>query len=239
MALDGVRLVTLDALGTLVGLDDPYARLRVALAERGSEVAADEARAAMRAEMAYYRAHHDEARDEASLAELRRRCARVMAGALPPNGLTDDELLAALLEAIRFTVLPGVEPALRAWRARGTALVVVSNWDVSLHGVLRDTGLAPLLGAVLTSAEEGVAKPDPALFTRALARAGDVDPADALHVGDSVEHDVAGARAAGMRAALVTGGGAAPAVPPGTLVVSRLDELAGADPPLAYPQPDR
>jgi putative hydrolase of the HAD superfamily len=234
-----MRLVTLDALGTLVGLDDPYGRLRAALAERGAAVGAGEARAAMRAEMAYYRAHHDEAVDEASLADLRERCARVMAGALPPTGLRDEDLLAALLEAIRFVVLPGVESALRTWRARGTALVVVSNWDVSLHGVLRDTGLTPLVDGVLTSAEEGVAKPDPALLLRALAMAGGIDPADALHVGDSVEHDVAGARAAGMRAALVTGGGPAPPVPPGTLVVARLDELAGAEPPLAYPHPDR
>lgn len=239
MALDGVRLVTLDALGTLVGLDDPYGRLRAALAARGADVGADEARAAMRAEMAYYRAHHDEGVDAASLADLRARCAHVLAGALPPTGLGARELLAALLEAIRFTVLPGVEAALRAWRDRGTALVVVSNWDVSLHEVLRDTGLAPRLDAVLTSAEEGVAKPDPELFARALARAGGVEPVAALHVGDSVEHDVDGARAAGMRAALVTGGAAPPPVPPGTLVVSRLDELAGADPPLAYPQPER
>lgn len=239
MALDGVKLVTLDALGTLVGLEDPYGRLRAALAARGAAVGADQARAAMRAEMAYYREHHDEAVDEASLLALRRRCARVMADALPPTGLDDEELLAALLEAIRFFVLPGVASALRAWRDRGTALVVVSNWDVSLHGVLRDTGLAPLLDAVLTSAEEGVAKPHPAIFARALARGGGIEPADALHVGDSVEHDVAGARAAGMRAALVTGGAAPPAVPAGTVVVSRLDELAGGNPPLAYPQPDR
>lgn len=239
MALDGVRLVTLDALGTLVGLDDPYGRLRAALAERGVEVGAAQARTAMRAEMAYYRAHHDDAVDDASLVDLRRRCARVMADALPPTGLQAGELLRVLLEAVRFKVLPGVEPALRAWRDRGAALVVVSNWDVSLHGVLRDTGLAPLVDAVLTSAEEGVAKPDPAIFARALTRAGDVAAADALHVGDSVEHDVAGARAAGIRAALVTGGAPPPPVPQGTIVVSRLDELAGADPSLAYPQPDR
>lgn len=239
MALDGLKLVTLDALGTLVGLDDPYGRLRAALAARGAAVTSEQARAAMRAEMTYYRAHHDEAVDDASLADLRARCARVMAGALPPTGLAGDELLAALLEAIRFTVLPGAERALRIWRERGVARVVVSNWDVSLHGVLRDTGLAPLVDAVLTSAEVGVAKPDPAIFALALGRAEVSDPGLALHAGDSVEHDVAGALAAGMRAALVTGGAPAPPVQPGTLVVARLDELAGADPSLPYPHPDR
>jgi putative hydrolase of the HAD superfamily len=239
VALDRLSLVTLDALGTLVALDDPDGRLRAALAARGADVTAAQARAAMRAEMAYYRAHHDDAVDDASLAVLRARCARVMAGELPPTGLGERQLVAVLLEAIRFTVAPGAGRALRAWRARGTALVVVSNWDVSLHGVLREAGLAPLVDAVVTSAEAGVAKPDPAIFALALARAGVDDPAAALHVGDSLEHDVAGALAAGMRAALVTGGGPPPPVPPGTRVVARLDELAGAEPPLAYPHPDR
>lgn len=239
MALDGVKLVTLDVLGTLLALDDPYGRLRAALAARGADVTAEQARAAMRAEMAYYRAHHDDAVDAATLADLRRRCARVMAERLPPSGLPEDELLAALLEAIRFTVLPGVEPALRAWRDAGVARVVVSNWDVSLHGVLRDTGLAPLLDAVLTSAEVGVAKPDPAIFALALARGRCADPAAALHVGDSVEHDIAGALAAGMRAALVVGEAPQPDVPPGVRVVRRLDDLAGADAPLPYPHPER
>ncbi len=223
MALDGVAIVTLDALGTLVGLDDPYARLRAALAARGVGVSAEEARSAMRAEMTYYRAHHDEAVDDAALADLRARCARVLGAALPPTALDDDELLAALLEAIRFTVLPGVEPALHALRDRGIARVVVSNWDVSLHGVLRDTGLAPLVDRVITSAEAGVAKPDPAVFALALDGA---DPAAALHVGDSVEHDVAGALAAGMRAALVAPDGAPAGLPAGVTVVRRLDGLA-------------
>ncbi len=241
MALDrltGLRLVTFDALGTLVGLDDPSGRLRTELAARGADVTLEQARAAMRAEMAYYRAHHDEATDDAALADLRARCAGVLADALPATGLGAGDDLAALLAAIRFTVLPGAEPALRALRNRGVPRVVVSNWDVSLHGVLRDTGLAPLLDGVVISAEAGVAKPDPAIFMPALALAG-VDPADALHVGDSVEHDVMGAQAAGMRAALVTGGAPPPAVPAGTLVVRRLDELAGANPALPYPHPKR
>lgn len=236
--MTGLQLVTFDALGTLVGLDDPYGRLRAELAARGLEVTPQQARAAMRAEMAYYRAHHDEATDDAALADLRARCAGVLADALPATGLGGDDILAALLAAIRFTVLPGVEPTLLALRDRGVPRVVVSNWDVSLHGVLRDSGLAPLLDGVVTSAEAGVAKPDPAIFAPALALAG-AAPADALHVGDSVEHDVAGALAAGMRAALVTGDAPPPAVPAGTLVLRRLDELAGTNSALPYPDSKR
>ena len=51
-------------------------------------------------------------------------------------------------------------------------MVVVSNWDASLPAALAATGLAPLVDAVLTSAEVGAAKPDAAIFERALASPG-------------------------------------------------------------------
>ena len=55
---------------------------------------------------------------------------------------------------------------------RGIRLVVVSNWDVSLHERLAETGLAPLLDGAVASAELGAAKPDPAIFARGLELAG-------------------------------------------------------------------
>ena len=51
-------------------------------------------------------------------------------------------------------------------------LVAASNWDVSLHEQLERTGLTPLLDGALSSAEVGAPKPDPEIFTRALALAG-------------------------------------------------------------------
>jgi putative hydrolase of the HAD superfamily len=119
-----------------------------------------------------------------------------------------------------------VEDVLRRARALGMRLVVVSNWDVSLHDVLAQLGLDALLDGVLTSAELGVAKPDPAIFERALALAG-VEAAEALHVGDDVDADVAGARAAGIAALLVAREGAVP--PPGVEAIRSLRELPGLD----------
>ena len=81
-------------------------------------------------------------------------------------------------------------------------MVVVSNWDVSLAEVLERVGLAPLLDGVVTSAAVGAAKPDPAIFAHALALAG-VPAARARHVGDSLDEDVAGARAAGIEPVLL------------------------------------
>lgn len=201
------RAVLLDALGTLVTFTDPVPRLRAGLRERlGVEVPTADAHRAVRAEVAFYRAHHDEAGDRAGLARLRARCGALVAAELGLAGV-DDEVTDVLVDAIAFSAVPEAGEVLTALRARGTRLAVVSNWDVSLHDVLHRLALRPLLDAVLTSAEEGVAKPAPELFQRALDRLG-VRPEDTLHVGDSPEHDLAGARAAGIEGVLVdrTGG---------------------------------
>jgi len=195
----------LDAMGTLLRLEDPAPRLRAALAERlGIDVGAEAAAAAIRAEIAFYRAHIHLGRDADSLAALRARCAEELRPALPPAaaGAPGPELTAALLDALAFSAHPDAAPALRALRAAGCALVVVSNWDVSLHERLEETGLAALVDGAVASAEAGVAKPQRAIFGRALALAG-VRAADAWHAGDSVREDVEGARAAGIRAVLI------------------------------------
>lgn len=204
-------MILLDALGTLVALEPPAPRLRAELAERfGLDVSEAQAGAAFAAEIAYYRAHLDEGRDASGLRELRRRCAEALRAALPAGAasLELDRVAEALLASLRFTAFADVGPALMAARTRGQRLVVVSNWDVSLHDVLRALGLEPLLDAIITSAEAGVRKPGAAIFEQALALAGGgaasaIDPASAIHVGDSLEEDVVGARAAGIEPVLV------------------------------------
>jgi putative hydrolase of the HAD superfamily len=212
-----VRALLLDALGTLVELEAPVEPLRRELRERcGLDVSEAEARAALRAEIAFYRAHHDDASDRERLVDLRRRATEALRDALPPAAVSVPlaSLTAALLAALRFRSFDEVPEVLRAARRAGTRLVVVSNWDVSLHDVLDETGLAPLVDGVVTSAELGSAKPDGAIFARGLELAGVAADA-ALHVGDSVEHDVAGALAAGIEPLLVARGDArAAAAPP-------------------------
>jgi putative hydrolase of the HAD superfamily len=221
--------VLLDALGTLVQLEAPWPRLVAELASRGVDVSLADARTALEAEMAYYRAHHDEAVDRPALQDLRDRCTDVLARALGPAGgrVPHDELRAALLAALHFVPYPEVPDALAALRARGRTLVVVSNWDISLRDVLARTGLDELVDHVVISAEVGAAKPDPEIFARALALAG-TTAAQALHAGDSLEHDVEGALAAGIEAVLVdrAGNGA----PAGVRSVRSLAELPGAGP---------
>ena len=222
MAREGIpSAVLLDALGTLIELESPWPHLRTELAARGVVVGEEAAREAMLAEMAYYRAHHDEAGDWAGLKDLRRRCAAVVHQALETS-LPLADVQDALLAAIRFRAYAEVPAVLERLRAGGARLAVVSNWDVSLHDVLERTALRPLVDAVVISAELGAAKPDPAIFRAALERLG-AGASEAIHVGDSVEHDVAGARAAGLEAVLVARNGA-PA-PAGVRVVASLDGL--------------
>lgn len=234
------KALLLDALGTLVELEPPVAPLRRELASRfGVDVTEADATRALRAEIGFYRAHHDEARDAASLADLRARSAAALRDALPAAScaaLPLGPLTEALLAALRFRPYPEVPEVLRALRAVGVRLVVVSNWDVSLHAVLDETALAPLLDGVVTSAELGVAKPAPAILAHGLALAG-VEAAEAVHVGDSVEHDVGGARAAGIEPLLVvrtpeTARGLPAAdpsvvVPPGVRAIATLAPLPG------------
>ena len=212
-------------MGTLLTFEPPAPRLRAALrAATGADVGEQAARRAIRAEIAYYRAHLHLGSDAAGLALLRRAAAEAMRPALPDPAaaLPAEALVEALLDALRFHAFPEVPATLRELRRRGYRLVVVSNWDVSLHERLAELELAPLLDGAVASAEFGAAKPDPAIFAHALALAG-AEPARAWHAGDSPEADVDGARAAGVTPVLVARHGG-PA-PPGVSVVAALDGL--------------
>jgi putative hydrolase of the HAD superfamily len=205
------QTVLLDALGTLIELDPPAPRLRGELGSRyGVRLGEADAERAIAGEIAFYRAHLREGRDAESLAELRRRCAGALRDAMPLDAQARlpaaSELVEALLVSLHFRPFPDAEGALVSWRRAKLQLVVVSNWDVSLHDVLSRVGLRSRLDAVLTAAEAGVCKPDARIFEQALGLVG-ASAASAIHVGDSLEEDVAGARAAGIEPILIRRGG--------------------------------
>ena len=204
------KAVFLDALGTLVELEPPWVGLRDAL---GDGIAEAQLVPAVRAEMAYYKAHSHEGRDPESLADLRRRSAEVLS-----RELGTEVSVETLVDSIRFAPYPDAVPALTQLRSQGLKLVCVSNWDCSLGEVLERCGLAAHLDGAVSSAEAGALKPDPAIFEAALALAG-CSADEAVHVGDTREEDVEGAEAAGIRALLLDrkGGGD----------IASLEEVAG------------
>jgi HAD superfamily hydrolase (TIGR01549 family) len=180
--------VTIDVFGTMLGLVDPIPRLGALLPDHPPDSITE----AFRVEAEYYVEHSAEGRDEQSLARLRSQCTDVFnerAGC----ALTPEQYVGAL----EFELLPQVSEVIAALRARGLALAVVANWDFSLHEHLRRQRLRHWFDIVITSAETGLKKPDPAPFRAALEKLG-IEPERAAHVGDD-EADEQGARAAGLR----------------------------------------
>jgi HAD superfamily hydrolase (TIGR01549 family) len=95
-----------------------------------------------------------------------------------------------------------VVPALARLRALGLTLVVVSNANGRLRYLFDRTNLTSSFDVLLDSHEWGVEKPDPRLFHIALEQAR-ADAQRTIHVGDLYHIDVAGARAAGLRDAIL------------------------------------
>jgi putative hydrolase of the HAD superfamily len=85
-------------------------------------------------------------------------------------------------------------------RAQGLKLGLVSNTGRNLEEFVRHHGLD--VDVAVSSGVHGKTKPHPTIFQAALERLG-VEPADAVMVGDSVEDDVEGAKAVGMRGVLL------------------------------------
>jgi 2-haloalkanoic acid dehalogenase type II len=139
-----------------------------------------------------------------------RRWARAL-GAEPDQAVLDwmhEHQRAALLE--RFSLREGCLETLRELRARGLRLSIVSNIDDDyLQPMLARAGLDALLDHWSSSEEARSCKPDPGFFHYACRKAG-CEPAQVLFVGDSPEHDIAGAGALGMTTVLIPELGAEP-----------------------------
>jgi putative hydrolase of the HAD superfamily len=123
----------------------------------------------------------------------------------------DEKLLLSLVgkmqQADRKLVLyDDVLPALTELKDKGLTLGLISNIDRDITPLLAELGLPALLQVVVTSQDAGFTKPHPEIFREALRRA-DVQPAEAVFVGDQYQIDVVGAERAGMRGILLDRGG--------------------------------
>ena len=111
-------------------------------------------------------------------------------------GLDEGEFAPVYAGAMHFELLPDVTPALERLGNLGLELAVVANWDLTLHRLLDEIGLARYFRIVVHAA----GKPAPDGLLRALAELG-VEPARALHIGDNDADELAG-HAAGMHVAV-------------------------------------
>jgi putative hydrolase of the HAD superfamily len=97
-------------------------------------------------------------------------------------------------------LFPDAAQTLSFLRVSGLKLGLITNGSVRMQSTkLACLALSPMFDAVLISDAEGISKPDRQIFHRALERLK-AKRAHAVYVGDHPEVDIAGARAAGMRA---------------------------------------
>ena len=101
-----------------------------------------------------------------------------------------------------YALFPDAMPALRALAASGYTLGIVSNFEAWLVTLLERLDVLPLMSVVVVSGTEGIEKPDPEIFRRALERLG-TSQERAVYVGDNPRIDCEAALALGMGAVLV------------------------------------
>jgi putative hydrolase of the HAD superfamily len=211
-----VAVVTFDAAGTLLR---PHPSVGAIYREVGLSHGCDLPEDAL--DHAFRAAFHAVSKDPAVLdPEGRERdfWRRVVLHAFRSLGRVPDrfdaffeELWETFAHGSRWRVYERAPETLHELRRRGYRLGVLSNWDNRLHRVLAETGLRLHFEVVTISSEAGAEKPDTGIFRRAEAAHG-VAPAQCLHIGDSLKHDIEGAQAAGWPVLRVRhdGGPAAP-----------------------------
>lgn len=207
--LDGVELLSLDAGNVIIFLD--HARLAELVRPHGFSMRADQlirAEGVAKLDMEHGRmvdvpwSHVD----VPGAAGWGRNVATMLNRAGVPEARLPyllDSLWQTHVEHNLWCRVPaGFAPAMGALRRRGVRIVVVSNSEGVLRKLFTKLGILSCFDLLLDSGEIGVEKPDPRIFEMALEPFR-VQPANALHLGDTFATDVVGARAAGMRTALI------------------------------------
>lgn len=122
-----------------------------------------------------------------------------------------------------FTMYDDVPDVLHELHSSGLKIGLISNSHRCLSSFESHFELRGLFSVALSSVEHGYMKPHPSIFEAALRGAG-VNASEAVMVGDSLTHDVDGARRLGMRGVLVARSGPVQA-PPDVPVIQSLREL--------------
>ena len=110
----------------------------------------------------------------------------------------------SLFAATNATLYDDTVPVLQHLRNEGFKLAIVSNWDTPLDPLMERLGIADYFDIIVASHDARVrsAKPDSHIFNYTLAAVG-VSAEEAVHVGDTYEADIIGARNAGIRPILI------------------------------------
>ena len=123
-----------------------------------------------------------------------------------------------------FSLYDDVKPVLRQLHQRGLRLGLISNTHRCLNSFQSHFEIDSFITGAVSSSDHGFMKPHPSIFEAALRELG-VAADEAVMVGDSINHDVAGARRLGMRAVLLARSGQTDRRIDGVPVITSLAEL--------------
>jgi putative hydrolase of the HAD superfamily len=155
-----------------------------------------------------------------------RRIIELMGGAGPRVETVAREVYDEWAEHQHFSLYDDVPGALRTLRDQGVRLGLISNSHRCLESFQSHFELDGLIAVTVSSSDHGFMKPHPSIFQEAL-RLMAVAPSEAAMVGDSLAHDVLGARQAGMRGILLARGSRPDVVDEGIDVIATLADLPG------------
>jgi putative hydrolase of the HAD superfamily len=203
-----LRAVTLDLWGTLIDSRDPIGKIErrremllTAIRTAGYPLELEQLRAGFRAA----RRIIDEGivRDRRDIGPPGRWEELMRQLSIPPESVPFD-LVVAAYEDLTLEYLPdlldGVQAAIEQLASRYKIGLICNTGYTGgrvLRQVLARHGIIGYFGVLTFSNEHGWLKPDPRIFQHTVAELG-VDPRHAVHIGDTEDADIAGAKAAGM-----------------------------------------
>ena len=88
---------------------------------------------------------------------------------------------------------------LQTLREKGLKVGLITNTFSDERDMILASPLYPLFDAAIISYEQGISKPDPEIYRRAM-QALNVTPQECLYVGDGGSHELQAARSLGMQA---------------------------------------
>jgi putative hydrolase of the HAD superfamily len=204
---EGLRWVLFDAVGTLIHPDPPAHEVYHAAGRQfGSQLDVGDVAARFHSALAVAQnCDGNLTRPQTSeFAELA-RWRRIVTGIfddVPPPAISRlfQSLWLHFAEAAHWRLYDDVAPALKELSRQGRHVGIASNFDGRLPRIVSQLPGLALCERVFVSSQVGYIKPDPRFFLSVQEQLS-AEPAEILIVGDDLQADIEGARAARWHAA--------------------------------------
>lgn len=214
MSFDSVKVVTIDAIGTLIApvpsvgailakcLRNQSLQLEWPILEESLQEAFD-----FFYEAAIPSRKTEGLTDRTEKAFWMKIFSKILGELLPraPDSFLKkmtNEFWEAMSRPENWDELPGARPPLELLSRCGYKICILSNGDSRLHKILKGLGLSSIAEAAFVATELGYRKPHPEAFIKVM-QALRLPPEAFLHVSGDREEDVLGATQAGWKGAFL------------------------------------